>query len=790
MSEPVTAEQIPRDGWRHLLVMLAMIVVGFLGQPDQAAAAGIQTFYYISPGYTLGACGPGISPPCLTSGNITGTFTFKNVTPGFSGNLSQFDIATYTTNGAGVGSLNQSNFTTAITVNVTNGVATSGGFSMATSSPPTYPFVGIVASVSGGGSATITDGVTYQAIGAVPTTEVGTWFSGKALGSPCARPGAASCGEPIDLGSGNVFDQVTDYETVGQNKLSLIRYYNSMATPDTSAVSLGQNWRTNYDRYLHVINPAAIYGVVAERPDGSSVNFSSSAGTYTPDTDVDLKLVNTSGSTWTLTDQNDTVETYTVTAGLGKLTSITQRNKYTQALTYGSGQLAFVSDSYSRKLTFGYASGLLTTVSTPEFTSGLTYGYVAFVSAGTHALQTVTYATSPSTHQTYAYGDSDFPYAMTGITDENGNNYATWGYDSVGRGILSQLSGGVNYTSVYYNDANRTRVVKGPLGIFETYKFASLQGVPKVIEIDRAANSPVVAASETMAYDSNGYRSSLNDWNGNNTSWVNNSHGKPTQIAFASNTTNKQITNITYDFWFPHLPHTIASNGLTSNFGYDSAGNQLTRTDKDTTTTTSPYVTTGQTRTTTSTWNTTGQKLSVQLPRTDVTAKTSFGYTGGTLTSITDALSHVWTVNTATAGGRWTKITDPNGVQTTFAYKAVREWLTSSVLLTSAGSLTSSTNFDSAGELTKTTLPDNSYLSYGYDNAHRVTSITNILGEIQALTLDSAGNETQRLWKNASGITVRKHTATFDALGEKLTDVGGQSQSTSFRRGYHPLRQQ
>ncbi len=45
-----------------------------------------------------------------------------------------------------------------------------------------------------------------------------------------------------------------------------------------------------------------------------------------------------------------------------------------------------------------------------------------------------------------------------------------------------------------------------------------MQGVPKVTEIDRAANSPVVAATETIRYDANGYRNSLTDWNGNNTS--------------------------------------------------------------------------------------------------------------------------------------------------------------------------------------------------------------------------------------------------------------------------------
>ena len=80
----------------------------------------------------------------------------------------------------------------------------------------------------------------------------------------------------------------------------------------------------------------------------------------------------------------------------------------------------------------------------------------------------------------------------------------------MGRGILSQLSGAVNYTSVYYDDTTGNRVVKGPLGIVETYKFATLQGVPKVTEIDRAANGSVAFASEGFGYDFNGYRSSQN----------------------------------------------------------------------------------------------------------------------------------------------------------------------------------------------------------------------------------------------------------------------------------------
>ena len=153
----------------------------------------------------------------------------------------------------------------------------------------------------------------------------GHWSSSKSFGIACNayHQGAGSCGEPIDLGSGNVFDQVTDYETVGPNKLSLIRYYNSTTIPSTSATSMGTNWRTNYDRYLHVYSS----GVVAERPDGQQIGFTSSSGTYTPDSDVDIKLT-VSGSTWTLTDHDDTVETYTSSGGLGTL----NRSRYATAI--------------------------------------------------------------------------------------------------------------------------------------------------------------------------------------------------------------------------------------------------------------------------------------------------------------------------------------------------------------------------------------------------------------------------------------------------------------------------
>ena len=74
MSEPVTAEQTPRDGWRHLLVMLIICAVGFLGQPDPAAAQ-VQTYSYQGPAFDLGACTPYYPPGVCISGSVTASVT-------------------------------------------------------------------------------------------------------------------------------------------------------------------------------------------------------------------------------------------------------------------------------------------------------------------------------------------------------------------------------------------------------------------------------------------------------------------------------------------------------------------------------------------------------------------------------------------------------------------------------------------------------------------------------------------------------------------------------------------
>jgi len=141
--------------------------------------------------------------------------------------------------------------------------------------------------------------------------------------------------DPINIGTGALYEPVTDYTTVGPNPLAFIRYYNSQSNfRNFYPTALGPNWRSNYDRYLRLVSSSQVR---AERPDGQGVNFALVGSTWTPDTDEDYKLTN-SGSTWALTGPDDTVETYTATAttgygSVGILDSIKLRDGYMQILT-------------------------------------------------------------------------------------------------------------------------------------------------------------------------------------------------------------------------------------------------------------------------------------------------------------------------------------------------------------------------------------------------------------------------------------------------------------------------
>jgi RHS repeat-associated protein len=598
----------------------------------------------------------------------------------------------------------------------------------------------------------------------------------KGDGCQCSCPDP-SVGDPIRLGIGNLFEKVTDYTTAGANALEFTRYYNSLGDSNTHAAALGGDWRSTYDRYLRI---GAV--ITAERPDGQELIFTMNGGTaWTSDSDVDFLLVPLglpSGSVLTLTNSDDSVETYSQT---GVLTSIQQRDGYTQTMQYnGYGQLISVIDSFGRGISFTYEGYRLQSVTTP---SGLvlTYGYNSSgaIPGVLDRLASVTYSTAPPTSQTYIYENPNLPFALTGIIDENGNRFATFTYDSSGRATSSQHARGADLTTVSYNDTDGSRTVTNVLGLVTVYKFTTLQGVPKVTEIDRLATASVPAATRTQTYDANGYLARISDWNTNLTIATNDYRGLPLAINQAVGTAQARIITNAFLSNF-HLPLQNAGPRELLNFTYDSNGNMLTLTERDTSTGMVPYSTAGQTRTWTYTYDSLGHVLTSTGPRMDVIATTTYTYDAtNNLSTITDALGHVTQITNYSGSGLPLTIIDPNNVTATLAYDA-RDRLLSRMVQAASGNATTAFGYDTVGDITSITLPDGSEFNYQYDAAHRLQSVSNLLGDSVSYTLDAAGNIIQQTTGNAQADIVRSQSAVFDQLSRMLQQIGAYSETTTY----------
>jgi YD repeat-containing protein len=233
---------------------------------------------------------------------------------------------------------------------------------------------------------------------------------------------------PVNSGTGNKFQVEVDYQGGGAFPLRLARYFNSAFSSQGRA---GSQWRTSYDRSIRVSGSEA----AVERPDGQRWRFTGSGtgawASVQPDTRATLERLANGG--WRLVLEDSATETYD---GQGRLTVWADAGGLVQTLAYNAaGQVSEVTHSSGRSLRFTYDSrGRLITLTDPagEVT---TYTYGAFDN-----LLTVTYPGNAA--RRYHYESSTHPTALTGITDENGVRFATFGYDAQGRAGQSGQAGG------------------------------------------------------------------------------------------------------------------------------------------------------------------------------------------------------------------------------------------------------------------------------------------------------------------------------------------------------------
>jgi len=597
----------------------------------------------------------------------------------------------------------------------------------------------------------------------------------------CGNQPNPTAGNPIEPALGNKVQIETDYSAGPSLDLKFARTYNYLGTilgPGVPNGVVGQGWSHTYERRLWLFPSGAIQ---ANREDGTSSTFLASGTAYQESgTAVDrlTRILDGSGATlgYQLVDQSDTREIYDAS---GALQSIVARNGQTRTLTYSTsstptsiapspGLLLSVADDFGHRLQFTYTSaGLIATLTDPN--GGVySYSYTSTLLTG------VSYP--DGTSRSYVYNESaqtqstNLPFALTGIYDETGTRYATFGWNTYGQAVSSVHAGGVDLTTIYSDYSgyygSGTSSITDALGTTRTFYYQNVNGMATFTGNHTFCGN-CGDAPYSVGYDANGNVSSRTDFNGYSTTYVNDlTRNLETSRTEAAGTPRARTISTTWNSTYRE-PATITEPNRTTSYTYDSSGSRLTKTVTDTT------VMPNVSRTWTYTYDSYGRVLTADGPRTDVSDVTTYTYYTctagnecGQLHTVTNAVGQVTTYNTYNGSGQPLTITDPNGIVTTLTYDARQR-------LTSRQTAGETTAFDywPTGLLKKVTLPDGSTLAYTYDGAHRLTQITDALGNKTVYTLDAMGNRTAENTYDPTNALHRTHTRVINTLNQLWKDV-------------------
>lgn len=566
-------------------------------------------------------------------------------------------------------------------------------------------------------------------------------------------------GDPICPFSGINEQTEVDYRASGVGAVEFVRYYRSRMFYSPDAVSFGAHaidtsWQHTYERRLLLVNYGGVRAI-HESADGR-LRYFDATGTELLNRDgAAATLQAQSDGTWTVILPNLDQESFDAT---GRLTSIKYRGGAVTTIAYGANGLAStITDQFGKSLTLAYDTrNRLASVTLPDATT-IVYGFDS-----SDNLTSVLYPDSST--RTYVYARAP-EYLLASIEDESGTTFASFTYDAQRRGTSSQHAAGVESYTFSYGPTSTT--VTDPLGVSRTYSITNVNGVTRQSAVS-GGRCAICDTTASSTFDANGNPVSQTDFNGKQTiySYDLTRNLETSRTEAYGSPRARTVTTL----WHPTLrvPNLIAEPNRTIGYTYDASGNPLTRTVTDTSAT--PNVS----RTWTYTYNGYGQVLTIDGPRTDVADVTTYTYyscsTGfqcGQINTVSDAAGHITTMNSYNASGQPTQITDPNGVTRILTYDT-RQRLKS----VSAAGETHKFNYYPTGLLQQVILPDASYVQYTYDNAHRLTDISDAVGNKIHYTLDSMGNRTSETTYDPSNVLSRTQSHIYNTLGQLSQDIG------------------
>lgn len=586
------------------------------------------------------------------------------------------------------------------------------------------------------------------------------------------RAGDRRIGNPIDP----AFGIKRQYEPVIANLpgsgLGFDLDYSSerMDTPVRRA-----GWSHRYLRRLVVSSQVIqIYGGEA-RPVRFALNGSGDG--YSAQADVAASLVKLKDGAgnhtdWRYTSPADDVESYDIA---GYLTQVSARGGMVLTMTYDAGRrLTRVADPFARTLQFGYdARGRLAEVVGVD---GERYT-LAYDAADN--LSTLTFP--DLAQRSYLYNEpalmsgAILPHALTGIVDENGRRYASYGYDVHGRAISTEHAGGADRHVVAFDTDGNARVTD-PLGATTIYGYGAVLAAARNTTVARPCAAPGCSGMDTASrqFNAQGMTVRYQDFNGNVTRYAYDAARNLETARTEADGTRLARTVLTtwHDvFRVPtRITEPTATGTRTTAFTYDAFGNLTAKS----------VSAEGMTRSWGWRYDDLGRLVSFTDPRGAVTRYVYYPNTAeqdnlskgsrGMLYQIVDALGHVTTATAYGPHGWPTAVTDANGLTITMEYDA-RQRLTARAV----GNEITRYDYDATGQLTQVTLPHGAWLRYGYDDAHRLVRIEDARGNRLLYTLDAKGNRVREEYRDPDGSLARTRSREYDSLDRLRREIGGSN---------------
>ncbi|MEM7613343.1 MAG: DUF6531 domain-containing protein, partial [Pseudomonadota bacterium] len=274
---------------------------------------------------------------------------------------------------------------------------------------------------------------------------------------PSASHGQISCGNPIDLGTGNKYQREVDFVGEGQFPLTITRHYNSLGNPNIN-LYFGKRWALGgYSRLEVPTHTAPVAGASERlqiiRGTGQVVEL------YRTTTESwrrlngarEILAVAENDGKWMHTE-GEVTSVYTAEGALVVRKHVS--GEWHEYEYDSSGRLSRIVHNYAGDLTFAYGAGDRISTITDSAGNVYDYDYDTYQN-----LVSVEYpdGSGGTDIRQYDYGSTSQLYALTRITDERGIAFAEWTYDTSGRATASYHAGNTERLDVSYLAGGVTR---------------------------------------------------------------------------------------------------------------------------------------------------------------------------------------------------------------------------------------------------------------------------------------------------------------------------------------------